>query len=322
VRDDVVKEYDIVITGAGPAGLTAGLYAARARRRAAVLERGVIGGQIALTDLVENYPGFPDGINGFDLAQAMQQQAQKYGMEMQYVEVTGLERQGPLHVVKTTEDDYLAKAVILTSGAEYVHLGVPGEIELTGKGVSYCATCDAAFFKDQVCAVVGGGDAAIDEGLFVARFASKVHVVHRRGELRASKILRERAFATPNMEFVWNSVVTEIQGKDEVRALRLRNVQSGAESTLDVSGVFIFIGLRPNTDYLKGLLKMDEGGHIYVNEWMETEIPGLFAAGDVRVNSARQVVTAAGDGATAAIRADHYIATTFKEEGGPGIGQW
>ncbi|MGB6836990.1 MAG: thioredoxin-disulfide reductase [Dehalococcoidia bacterium] len=309
----MVKEYDIIIIGAGPAGLAAGLYAGRARRRTVVLERGVTGGQIALADLVENYPGFPEGVNGFDLAQAMQQQAEKYGTEMQYVEVTGLERQDRMHLVKTSEGDYLAKAVIITSGADYNHLDVPGEAELTGKGVSYCATCDAAFFKDQACAVVGGGDVAVDEGLFVTRYASKVYAIHRRDQLRASKILQERAFANPKMEFVWNSVVAEVLGQDGVQGLRLKNVKTREESTLEVSGVFVFIGLHPNTDYLKGLLKTDEGGHIFVNDWMETDIPGLFAAGDVRVNSARQVVSAAGDGATAAIRADHYITSTFKE---------
>jgi len=190
---------------------------------------------------------------------------------------------------------------------------VPGEEELIGKGVSYCATCDAAFFENQVCAVVGGGDAAMDEGLFVTRYASKVYVIHRRDELRASKILQERAFANPKMEFVWNTVVTEIQGADAVERLSLRNVATEKASKLEVAAVFIFVGLSPNTGYLKDLLKMDEGGHIYVNDWMETEVPGLFAAGDIRVNSARQVVSAAGDGATAAIRADHYISNTFKD---------
>lgn len=306
------RNYDIVIIGAGPAGLAAGLYAARARRRTILLERGVTGGQIALTNIIENYPGIEE-INGFDLGQAMQRQAEKYGMEMGYATVTGLERKNSLHLVHTTEGDYLAKAVIITSGADYNRLGVPGEEEYTGRGVSYCATCDAAFFKDQVCAVVGGGDAAMDEGLFVTRYASKVYVIHRRDQLRASKILQERAFANEKMEFLWNTVVTEIVGNDSVTKLKLRNVRTNEPSELAVAAVFIFIGLSPNTDYLKGVLKMDEGGHIYVNEWMETEVPGLFAAGDVRVNSARQVVTAAGDGATAAIRADHYISDHFPE---------
>ena len=306
------QEYDIVIIGAGPAGLAAGLYAARARRRTILLERNVTGGQISLTSTVENYPGF-DEVDGFDLGQKMQQQAEKYGMEMGYSNVTSLEQRNGHHVVHTTEDSYVAKAVILTGGADYIRLGIPGEDELIGKGVSYCATCDAAFFENQVCAVVGGGDAAMDEGLFVTRYASKVHVIHRRDELRASKILQERAFANPKMEFIWDTVVEEVQGEDAVQHLKLRNVKTNEESTLPVSAIFIFIGLSPNTDYLKDLVKMDEGGHIFVNEWMETGIPGLYAAGDVRANSARQVVSAAGDGATAAIRADHYITSKFQD---------
>jgi thioredoxin reductase (NADPH) len=306
------QHYDIVIIGAGPAGLAAGLYAARARRRTILLERKVTGGQIALTSAIENYPGFEE-VDGFELGQMMQRQAEKYGMEMGYAEVNSLERRDGVHVIHTNQGDYTAKAVILTGGADYNRLGVPGEEELTGKGVSYCATCDAAFFKDKVCAVVGGGDAAMDEGLFVTRYASKVFVIHRRDQLRASRILQERAFANPKMEFIWDTAVDEIQGTDGVEQVKLRNVITNETSTLETAAVFVFIGLHPNTDFLKDYLKRDEGGHIYVNDWMETEIPGLFAAGDVRVNSARQVVSAAGDGATAAIRADHYISDTFKD---------
>ena len=306
------RHYDIIIVGAGPAGLAAGLYSARARRRTILLERKVTGGQIALTSVVENYPGVEE-IDGYELGQQMQRQAEKYGLEMGYTEVTGLERHDRVHLVHTKEGDYTAKALVLTGGADYDRLGVPGEEELIGKGVSYCATCDAAFFRDQRCAIVGGGDAAMDEGLFVTRYASRVIVVHRRDQLRASRILQERAFANPKMEFIWDTVVTEIQGTEAVEGLKLRNVITGEQSTLDVAAVFIFIGLHPNTDYLRGYVKMDEGGHIYASDWMETDVPGLFAAGDVRVNSARQVVSSAGDGATAAIRADHYITETFKE---------
>jgi thioredoxin reductase (NADPH) len=309
--------YDIVIVGAGPAGLAAGLYAARARRRTLLIERKVTGGQIALTNDVENYPGI-DSINGFDLAQAMHAQATKYGMETASADVTGIEQQPDgTHLVRTPEGDYSAPAVIITGGADYTRLGVPGEERLTGFGVSYCATCDAAFFKEEIVAVVGGGDAALDEGLFTTRYARHAYVIHRRDALRASAIMQERAFAEPKLEFVWNTVVEEILGDERVTGVRVRNVVTGAVTTLEVGAVFIFVGLTPNTAYLRGKLPMDAGGHIYVNEWMETEIPGLFAAGDIRANSARQLVTAAGDGATAAIRADHYITALGKSTAAP-----
>lgn len=307
-----MQEYDIVIIGGGPAGLAAGLYAARARRRTLMLEKGVIGGQIALTERIENYPGI-EAIGGFDLAEAMRQQAEKYGMETQYFEVSALEQVDTRWRVSTAEGSYLAKAVIVASGADYNRLQVPGEERLTGRGVSYCATCDAAFFRDQEVAVVGGGDSAMDEGLFTSRYASKVYVIHRRDQLRASRILQERAFANPKMEFIWNTVVTEVQGQDEVESLRLRNVITGEESILRVAAVFIFIGQTPNSSILKGLAKLDEGGHVYVNEWMETGLPGLYAVGDLRVNSARQVASSVGDGCTAAIAAEHYIANRFKD---------
>ena len=318
MADQRSTDYDIIIVGGGPAGLSAAVYAARSRRRTLLVERGVTGGQIALTNEVENYPGI-ESINGFELAQNMQRQAEKYGLEMVAAELHAIDQIGELHTVRTDQSDYTAKAVILTAGADYNRLGVPGEERLTGRGVSYCATCDAAFFKDQPVAVVGGGDAAMDEGLFVTRYAGKVYVIHRRDTLRASAVLQERAFANPKMQFVWNTVVDEIIGADAVTSLRTHNLVTGEVATLDVSAVFVFIGLTPNTGYLRGKVKMDEGGHIFVNEWMETEIPGLFAAGDVRANSARQVVTAAGDGATAAIRADHYISERFA--GTPGIGE-
>ena len=304
------QEYDIVIAGAGPAGLSAGLYAARARRKTLLIERKVTGGQISLTAAVENYPGI-DSINGFELAQAMHRQAEKYGMETAYADVSAIDQVDGKHLVVTSEGSYLANAVILAGGADYNRLGVPGEERLTGFGVSYCATCDAAFFKDQTVAVVGGGDAAMDEGLFVTRYAKKAYMVHRRDTLRASAILQERAFADPKMEFVWNTVVEEILGEDAVSGVRVRDVVTGETRTLDVAAVFIFIGLTPNTDYLRGKLRMDGGGHVVVDEWMQTEVPGIFAAGDIRADSARQVVTAAGDGATAAIRADHYISDAF-----------
>lgn len=305
-----VKEYDIVIIGGGPAGLAAGLYAARARRSTVIIEKNVTGGQIALTSEIENYPGI-DMINGFDLGQAMQQQAEKYGAEMAYVGVTSIEPQEGGHLVRTDDGDFMAKAVIVTSGADYNKLGVPGEERLVGHGVSYCGTCDAAFFKEQEVAVVGGGDAAMDEGLFVSRYASKVHVIHRRDSLRASAVLQERAFANEKMNFIWDTVVDSIDGEADVTSLHLRNLKNGEEEDFPVDGVFIFIGQTPNSGFIGGLLETDNGGHVIVNEWMETNVPGIFAAGDIRSNSARQVVASAGDGATAAIRADHYISDHF-----------
>ena len=306
------REYDVVIIGGGPAGLAAGLYAARGRHRTVMLEKGVIGGQISLTELVENYPGVPN-VNGFDLAQTMQQQAESHGMETEYVDVAGIEKTGQKWRVRTSADDFIAKAVIITSGAEYNRLGVSGEERLTGKGVSYCATCDAAFFKEMEVAVVGGGDAAMDEGLFTTRYASKVHVLHRRSELRASRILQDRAFANPKMEFHWNTVVEEILGDDHVTGVRLRDVVTDETTEMPLSAVFVFIGQHPNTTFLDGLVQMDAGKHIIVDDWMRTGVPGLFAAGDVRQNSARQVASSVGDGVTAAIAADHYISDAFPD---------
>ena len=307
------REYDIVIIGGGPAGLAAGLYAARGRHRTLLIERGVIGGQISLTELVENYPGVPT-INGFDLAQTMLKQSESYGMETEYSAVAGIEKAGAKWLVKTEPGDMLAKAVIVTSGAEYNRLGIPGEERLTGKGVSYCATCDAAFFKEQDVAVVGGGDAAMDEGLFTTRYADRVTVIHRREELRASAILQDRAFANRKMQFKWNTVVEEVLGDREVTGVRVRDVVTGQRSEIPLAALFIFIGQHPNTDFLKGLVRMDAGGHAIVDEWMRTDQPGLFAAGDVRQNSARQVASSVGDGVTAAIAADHYITDKFSEQ--------
>jgi thioredoxin reductase (NADPH) len=307
------QEYEVVIVGGGPAGLAAGLYAARAMRRTLLLERKVMGGQIALTSVVENYPGFPDGINGFDLGLAMHRQAEKYGLETAYTEVTAIEKVDRRFRLRTPEDELWARAVIVTAGADPNRLGVPGEERLTGRGVSYCGTCDAAFFRDEEVAVVGGGDAAMDEALFIARYARTVHVIHRRDTLRASRVLQERAFANPKIDFTWDTVVERIEGGEAVERLHLRNVRTGEQWVMPVAAVFIFIGQHPNTDWLGGLVALDAGGHVPVNLWMETSVPGLFAAGDVRVDSARQVATAVGDGVTAAIRADHYLNNAFPE---------
>ena len=307
-----ITEYDVVIIGAGPAGLAAGLYASRARRKTILIEKNVTGGQVAVTAVIENYPGIHE-VNGFDLGQQMQSQAEKYGMEMAYAAVQKIEPQSDgRHLVKLDDDNsYLAKAVIVTAGADYVRLGVPGEDRLTGYGVSYCATCDAAFFKDMPTVVVGGGDSALDEGLFVTRYASSVTVIHRRDELRAGAYLQERAFAEPKMNFIWDTVVEEVNGENEVESLTLKNVKTGETSVLPTKAMFVFIGHNPNSSFVEGLLDMDAGNHVIVNEWMDTNVPGIFAAGEIRVNAAKQVITSAGDGATAAIRADHYITDHF-----------
>lgn len=303
-----MSEYDIAIVGGGGAGLTAAIYAARARRSTVVFEHKVTGGQIATTDIVENFPGFPDGVNGFDLAQLFEQQAKKFGAEMVYEGVTGLsvERDGRFRLA-TSSGEHLAKAVIVTAGADYNKLGVPGEEALTGRGVSYCATCDAAFFPNEDVIVVGGGDAALDEGLFVTRYARSVTIVHRRDQLRASAVLQERAFANPKIRFTWNTIVESIEGTDKVEAAVLRNVKTGEVTRFPTAAVFIFIGQTPNSHLLKGLVDLDAGGHAIVDLSMKTAVPGLFVAGDLRTKAARQLISAAGDGATAAISAEHYV---------------
>jgi len=301
------EKYDVVIIGGGPAGLTAGLYASRARLSSLLIEKGLVGGQVANAEWVENYSGFPEGIGGSELGQLMYQQATKYGLETLLAEVTGIELQGERKVIRTTGGDFVARAVIIAGGSERQKLGVPGEEEFTGKGVSYCATCDAAFFREQPVAVVGGGDAAITEALHLTKFASKITVIHRRDQLRASRILQEKASSQPKIEFRWNSTVEKIEGGDVVKRIRLRQVKTGEESALEVAGIFMSIGLKPNTDYLKSILSLDVTGLIITDGKMETEIPGIFAAGDIRHNSARQAITAAGDGATAAIYAEKFI---------------
>ena len=301
------KEYDVIIIGGGPAGLSAGIYTSRARLNSLLIERGVVGGQIADAEMVENYAGFAEGVSGVELGQLMQRQAAKYGLNITIAEVTGLELKKDKKVVKTTKGDFTAKAVIIASGSERGKLGAPGERELTGKGVSYCATCDAPFFKEKPVAVVGGGDVAITEALHLAKFSSKVILIHRRDRLRATRILEERARAEPKIEFLWDTVVEKIEGEDVVKKLILRQVKTGKKSTLDVAGVFIATGFKPNTDYLKGFLPLDKTGFIKTNDRMETKIPGIFAIGDIRLNSARQAITAAGDGATAAVFAEIFI---------------
>lgn len=301
--------YQLIIVGGGPAGLSAGLYASRSKLDALLIEKAGLGGQILNAEMVENYPGFPQGISGSELGALIAQQATKYGLPTAFAEVQGIEIRGGEKILSTREGQFKAKAVIIAGGSEHSKLGVPGEEKFTGKGVSYCAMCDGAFFREQVVAVVGGGNVALNDALFLTRFASKVIVIHRRDQLRATKILQDRAFANPKITFLWDTVVESITGDKLVREIRLRNVKTGKDSSLEISGVFAAVGLRPNTGYLKGLLTLDEGGFISVNGRMETEVPGLFAAGDIRAGSIRQVVSAAGDGATAAVAAEIFLSS-------------
>lgn len=310
------ETYDIAVIGAGGAGLTAALYGARARRSTVVFERLMTGGQIATTELVENYPGFPQGINGADFAMNLVEQVGRFGAELRYEDVQSVEpRPGAPFGIETSGGAYEAHAVIATAGADYNKLGVPGEDEFIGRGVSYCATCDAAFFQNQEAVVVGGGDAAFDEALFTARHVSKVWLVHRRDTFRASALLQERVFANPKIEIVRNTVVDRIVGTEGVEGAELRNVQTGEARTLPVSAVFIFIGQTPNSHLLKGLVELDEGGHARVDLRMRTTVPGLFVAGDLRIEAARQLVSACGDGATAALAAEAYLAEAGIGEG-------
>jgi len=310
------ETYDIAVIGAGGAGLTAALYGARARRRTVVFERLMTGGQIATTELVENYPGFPQGINGADFAMNLVQQVERFGAELRYEDVRSIEpRPGAPFRIETSEGAYEAHAVIATAGADYNKLGVPGEDEFIGRGVSYCATCDAAFFQNQEAIVVGGGDAAFDEALFTARHVNKVWLVHRRDTFRASALLQERVFANPKIEIIRNTVVDRIVGTEGVEGAELRNVQTGDVRTLPVGAVFIFIGQTPNSHLLKGLVELDEGGHARVDLRMRTPVPGLFVAGDLRIEAARQLVSACGDGATAALAAEAYLAEAGIGEG-------
>ncbi|MDO8671718.1 MAG: thioredoxin-disulfide reductase [Dehalococcoidia bacterium] len=300
--------YDVVILGGGPGGLTAALYAARARLKTLVIEKGIPGGQAATTFHVENYPGFPEGVSGMEISQLMEQQATRFGAVITYDEILGIDvYDQKVKVVRGSDANYRARAIIIATGAEQSKLGVPGEELYRGRGVSYCATCDGAFFRDKVVAVIGGGDSAVEEGDFLTRFASKVVIIHRRNALRAAKVIQERAFANPKIEFRWDSVVQEIKGDNFVNTLTLVNLKSEGRSTLHAEGVFVYVGLNPNSGFLKGVVALDPGGYVITNEEMETNVAGIFAIGDVRRKSLRQIITAAGDGAVAAMAADRYL---------------
>ncbi|MBI2862091.1 MAG: thioredoxin-disulfide reductase [Chloroflexi bacterium] len=302
------QTYDVVIIGGGPAGLTAALYAARSKLSTLIIERETPGGQIATTDLVENYPGFPEGVSGMGLSEYMLNQATRFGAEIAFDEVTGIRPGKKQHRLLTLSgEEYLGRSAIIASGAQHQKLGVPGEEEYSGRGVSYCAVCDAPFFQDKVVAVVGGGDSALQEGLYVTKFASKLLIIHRRDALRAEKLLQERALSNPTIEFVWNHVVEEIRGNSFVESIVVRDVKSSKRREMKVQGVFPYVGLRPNTEFIKGLLELDEKGYISADEAMHTPIHGLFAVGDVRRGARRQAVTAASDGCIAALEAEEYL---------------
>ncbi|MEA1959249.1 MAG: thioredoxin-disulfide reductase [Chloroflexota bacterium] len=301
------NDYDIIIIGGGPAGLSAGIYASRASLRTLLIERGMFGGQIANTDMVENYPGFPEGISGFELGELMYRQAIRFGIETVSAEVIDAELKPDTKVIKTTEGEFTARAIIIAAGAERKKLGVPGEEAFANRGVSYCATCDGALFRDSIVAVIGGGESAVEEAMFLTRFASKVIIIHRRNRLRASRIIQEQAESNEKIEFLWDTVVDEIKGDGRVSKLIVHNVKTGQTSSVDVQGVFIYVGQDPNTGYLKGQIPLDEEGRIITNDKMETEVKGVYATGDIRRNSSRQAITAAGDGATAAISAEKFL---------------
>jgi thioredoxin reductase (NADPH) len=303
-------DYDVIIVGGGPAGLTAAIYAGRARLQTLLVERLIHGGQVMTTELVENYPGFPEGVSGFELSDRMRQQAERFGAQFASAEVLGLEPGAEAHTLILEDRRLTAGAVIITSGASYRKLGVPGEAEFTGKGVSYCATCDGALYRGHTIAVVGGGDTALTDAIFLTNFAETIHLLHRRDALRGEKVLQERVFDKERqgkIQIHWNTVVEEVAGGAAVEGLKVRNVKTGEAATLEVTGVFVFVGIQPNSAWLKGQVAMDDWGFIITDDAMAANRPGVFAAGDVRHKILRQISTAVGDGATAAFNAEHYL---------------
>lgn len=307
------KIYDVIVAGAGPAGMTAAVYTSRANLSTLMIERGIPGGQMANTEEVENYPGY-ESILGPDLSTKMFEHAKKFGAEYAYGDIKGIIDNGETKTVVAGSKQYKAYSVIIAAGAEYKKLGVPGEKELGGRGVSYCAVCDGAFFKGKELVVVGGGDSAVEEGVYLTRFASKVTIIHRRDQLRAQKILQDRAFANDKVDFIWNHTVKEIHAADgKVGGLTLVSTQDGSESEFKADGVFIYVGMLPLSKPFENLGITNENGYIETNEQMETKVPGIFAAGDIREKTLRQIVTATGDGSIAAQAAQHFV-EEIKEE--------
>ncbi len=309
-KDEVMsseKHVKVLILGSGPAGLAAALYAARAELEPIVLTGMQLGGQAALTHLIENYPGFPEGVGGAQLGELFQKQAEHFGAKVEFDMANEVDLSQRPYLVKTDSGEYKAETLILTTGANPIHLEVPGEVELTGRGVSYCATCDGWFFKDKKVVVVGGGDSAFEEALFITRYASSVTLIHRREEFRAGAILQNRAKEHPKMNFILNTIVTEVVGTDKLTALKLKNLQTGEDSTFETDGLFIFIGHSPNSQIFKGQVEMSDLGYVIVNDKMETSVEGVYAAGEIADPHFRQVVTSAGMGAAAAIQATRFL---------------
>jgi len=307
MEEKEARTYDVIIIGGGPAGMTAGLYASRARLRTLLIENGLFGGQMTTTELIENYPGFPQGVSGEELSRLMEEQAKRFGMEAISDEVEEIGLESDLKRVKTYEGEFFCRALIICTGTEYRKLGVPGEEKFKGRGISYCATCDGAFFRDSRIIVVGGGDSALTEALFLTKFVSELTIIHRRDALRATKIYQERTLNHPKIKFLWNSVVQEIKGDSVVRSVVVKNVKSGEVKEVETEGAFLFIGLTPRTRFLKELVQMDKSGYIVTNENCEASIKGIFAAGDCRKKLLRQISTSVGDGATAAFAAEKYL---------------
>jgi thioredoxin reductase (NADPH) len=310
--------YDVIIVGGGPAGLTAGIYTARARLSTVLIEKLGIGGQASITDMVENYPGFSGGISGPELVHNMEEQARSFGMMVISGEVTRIDCGDGSNMKKVFVDDerepYQCLSIIIATGNEQRKLGVPGEEQFTGRGVSYCATCDGAFFRGLAIAVVGGGDVALQEALFLTRFAKRIYIIHRRDRLRATKILQERASSNKKIEFIYNSVVDEIFGQAAVEGAKVRDLGTGEIKDLEISGIFVFIGWTPNLSFVGNTVKRSKDGYIIVDKEMSTSKEGVFACGDCCAKSLRQIVTACGDGATAAFSAQHYVERIKNQE--------
>jgi thioredoxin reductase (NADPH) len=302
-----MEKFDVAIIGAGPAGLSAAIYAARGGLKTIVFEKGLVGGQIIVTSEVENYPGFEETLSGFEIMEKMRLQALKFDSVIRSESVKGIAFEGLCKIIETEENEYRVKSIIIATGAHPRKLNVPGEEKFTGRGVSYCATCDGALYRNKIVAVNGGGDSAVEEAMFLTKFAQKVYIIHRRDSLRAVHSIQQRAFKNPKLEIIWDTVVQEVNGDNQVKSLTLYNKKTDQVSELAVDGLFIYVGIIPNNDLFESRITLDNQGFVITNEEMETNIPGVYAAGDIRKKLLRQVVTATSDGAIAAFAAEKWI---------------